>query len=850
MNFLRKIFPTKNDRFLKELRKIVKKVNALEPETEKLTSEEVKAKLAAIKSRLAQGESRKNVLPEVFALAREVARRRLNMRHFDVQIMGGIVLVDGKISEMATGEGKTLVATLAASLIALEGKGVHVVTVNDFLAQRDAEWMRPVYEDLDLSVGVVTAESSPEDRRAAYLCDITYVTNNELGFDYLRDNMRGLGELPSLRPLHFAIVDEVDSILIDEARTPLIISGLAEDKKHLCELSNSIVKVLKPSHYEIDEKSKGVTLAEEGVEFIEKHLKGQGIIQEGESLYSVEHASILHFITQSLKAYHLFARNKDYIIRNNRLMIVDEFTGRIMEGRRFSDNLHQVLEAKEGLPILRENQTLASVTYQNLFRKYKDLSGMSGTAVTESVEFFDIYKLECIGLPTNKKATRVDRQDLLYATFEEKLNAVVQKIEDCHKRKQPVLIGTVSVEKSEVFSQALRAKKIPHNVLNAKNHKKEAQIIASAGEPGAVTIATNMAGRGTDIKLGGNAEILDAKGEDTERFERQKQQVIEAGGLCVVGTERHESRRIDNQLRGRSGRQGDPGETVFFLCLEDDLMRIFAGDKLQFLMGRMKKQKGEPIEHAVITRSVEKAQMRVEAQNYEVRKHLLKFDDVINNQREMVYGLRREIIEGVDGVKDLLRADVGKVANNLCQAAFPTGEVSAEGVSALSAKVQRIVGEGVENKTFDTLAEYQKFLEDMFFEKLKLWFEAEDSFVNPQLAYLLLMIQDMKWRAHLGKVDSLKQGVNLRSYAQRSPIVEFKKEAYDLFLHMLEEVLLDSVAFLIHQKQPAERSAESSQEEAPAPSIEKRSDRSTVSRNDPCPCGSDKKYKHCHGKIS
>ena len=838
MMFFRKIFPSKNDRFLKDLKRVVREVSALEETISSLQDDLLMLKVEEIKKRIKEGATRKKVLPEAFAVVREVAKRKLEMRHFDVQLMGGIVLVDGKVAEMATGEGKTLVATLAASLIAFEGKGVHVVTVNDFLAQRDADWMRVVYEALGLSVGVVTGETSQEDRAQAYQCDITYVTNNELGFDYLRDNMRGLGEEPVLRGLHFAIVDEVDSILVDEARTPLIISGPAEDKKELCEIADAVVRSLSAAHFEIDEKNKSTSLTEEGVLFVESLLLKQGALKEGESLYSGSGSSLLHFVTQSLKAHKLFFRNRDYIIRQKKLVLVDEFTGRIMEGRRFSDNLHQLLEVKEGLPIQRENQTLASVTYQNLFRKYTTLSGMSGTVLTESVEFFDIYKLECVGLPTNRPIQRKDKQDLLYATFEEKINAVVKKVEECHNRKQPVLIGTADVDKSEVFSRALKKAKIPHNVLNAKNHKKEALIIASAGEPGAVTIATNMAGRGTDIKLGGNFEFFASQVKnkaDEAQYEKQKEEVLQAGGLCVIGTERHESRRIDNQLRGRSGRQGDPGETVFYLCLEDDLMRIFAGDRIQFLMKSMKKQKGDHIEHKVISRSVEKAQMRVEAQNYEVRKHLLKFDDVVNNQREMVYGLRREIIKNANDAGSLLREDIVKASQILVQESFQDGQITSEGVASLQEKVKRFLGVD-DLESCEDLRNYETLLQKKIESLLPTWLDVKDQKQNYELAFFLLAIQDMKWRAHLAKVDALKQGVNLRSYAQRSPIVEFKKEAYDFFLKMLDDTVIDTMSFLVHNYKRTTGEPEKSLE-APA------------SRNHPCPCGSGQKYKHCHGKM-
>ena len=853
MSILRKIFPSKNDKFVRSLRKIAQRVNALEAEVSALKDKDFPKKTLELKEKIAQGASRHDVLPMGFALVREAAKRTLNMRHFDVQIMGGVVLLDGKVAEMSTGEGKTLVATLPAYVIALEGKGAHIVTVNDYLAKRDALWMGKVFEFLGLSVGFIQSDMGPE-RRDEYQKDITYVTNNELGFDYLRDNMRGLQDTPVLRPFHFALVDEVDSILIDEARTPLIISGPADNKETLCGLANVIVKSLTKEHYDIDEKNRNITLTEGGMSFVEKTLKDKDILDKDASLYDVENGTIVHFITQSLKAWKLFVRNKDYIIKDNKVLIIDEFTGRIMDGRRFSDNLHQALEAKENVPILRENQTLASVTYQNLFRLYKTLSGMSGTVMTEQVEFSEIYKLSCVALPTNKPLARKDFQDLLFATFEEKIDAIIKKVKACYEKKQPVLIGTVSIEKSEVFSRALKKAKIPHNVLNAKNHRKEAAIVAGAGEPGAVTIATNMAGRGTDIKLGGNVDFqiegLGDKASEKKKleiqqsFEKNKAVVLDAGGLCIIGTERHESRRIDNQLRGRSGRQGDVGESVFFLCLEDDLMRIFAGDKLQFLMSKMKTQKGEPIEHKLITRSIERAQGRVEAQNYEVRKHLLNFDDVSNNQREMVYSMRLALINKEKGLSSLLLEHVNDCVEGLLKEFFPTQNLSQQSMGAFTKRLSQLLhGTTFENITkAESLRSVEKELVKVFEERLIAKCKDLNDEETETVFHFILATIDNHWRLHLARIDSLKQGINLRSYAQGSPLVEFKKEAFDLFLKFLAIISLQIVCILFNHLEeiihPKEASNKNSTITPPA------------SRNSPCPCGSGKKYKHCHGNLS
>ncbi|MCY4414520.1 MAG: preprotein translocase subunit SecA [Alphaproteobacteria bacterium] len=854
MQFLRKIFPTKNDKFVKNLKKIVQTVNALEPEMMALKDEDFPQKTAELREKIKQGASRKDILDVGFALVREAAKRALNMRHFDVQIMGGIVLFDGKVAEMATGEGKTLVATLPAYVVALEGFGAHIVTVNDYLAKRDAEWMGQIFEFLGMTVGIIQSGMSPEERSAQYACDITYVTNNELGFDYLRDNMRSSLEQKVLRVLHFALVDEVDSILIDEARTPLIISGPTDKKEDLCHLANKVVLNLKKEHYDIDEKGKSTSLTEEGMSFVEQFLKNAGVLDKEASLYDIENSSLVHFITQSLKAHRLFSKNKDYIVRDKKVHIIDEFTGRIMDGRRFSDNLHQAIEAKEGVAIQQENQTLASITYQNLFRMYKTLSGMSGTVMTESVEFQEIYKLSCVALPTNRPLMREDRQDLLYATFEEKAGAILAKIKECQKKGQPVLLGTVSIEKSEAFARILRKEKIPHNVLNAKNHTKEASIIASAGSVGAVTIATNMAGRGTDIKLGGNMDFyvegMRSKKEllqsDLERIEKdfseKKSAVLVAGGLCIIGTERHESRRIDNQLRGRAGRQGDVGESVFYLCMEDDLMRIFAGDKMQFLMSQMKSQKGEPIEHKLITKSIERAQGRVEAQNYEIRKHLLNYDNVSNKQREMIYSMRRDLLDDEKPLLEIVEDHMHEAANMLLEEGFPGDELSPERVQEFVGRVshifrdERMQGLGA----LSSVSLIEKSLFEILCDKIIPAIKVLDSDQSHFVAYYILSTIDNNWRQHLARIDHLKQGVNLRSYAQGNPLVEFKKEAFDLFLKLLSMISLEVSSVLFNHLQDILKHSEARS----APSLTP-----PASRNAPCPCGSDKKYKHCHGKI-
>jgi len=854
MGVLRKIFPTKNEKELKKLRKIAQKVSALEEKVKKLKDSDFPGETQKLRDLIQQGASRADVLPMGFALVREAAYRTLAMRHFDVQIMGGVVLLDGKVAEMATGEGKTLVATLPSYVVALEGRGAHIVTVNDYLAKRDATWMSHVFEFLGMSVGFIQNDMDQEERATNYGKDITYITNNELGFDYLRDNMRGLGDPKVLRDLHFAIVDEVDSILIDEARTPLIISGPSNVKVNLCELANGIVKLMKPNHFDLDEKSRNISLTEEGMSFVEDLLKNRNIIPKESSLYDVENSSLVHFVTQALKAWNIFQRNKDYIVRNNKVHIIDEFTGRIMEGRRFSDNLHQALEAKESVPILQENQTLASVTYQNLFRLYKTLSGMSGTVATEAVEFSEIYKLSCVTLPTNKPLKRKDCQDLLFATFDEKIDAIVQKVKASVAKKQPVLIGTVSIEKSEIFSRALKNLKIPHNVLNAKNHKKEALIVAEAGQPGAVTIATNMAGRGTDIKLGGNVDFyLENKGKDLsekeveatrEEFKGRLQEVVAAGGLLIIGTERHESRRIDNQLRGRSGRQGDPGESIFYLCLEDDLMRIFAGDKIQFLMSKMNNQKGEPIEHKLITRSIERAQSRVEAQNYEVRKHLLSFDDVSNNQREMVYQIRREIIDHEKSILEILDQHIHDVSQHLSSECFPQEEISPSSVKKYCEKIQHLFHsmDCSEFKKLTKASAFSSLLTKSLKTSLLAKVEGLDETAQNTILHFILLTTDSNWRQHLSRVDGLKQGINLRSYAQGSPLIEFKKESFDLFVRFLSKNSLELVAFLFNNMEKIISSFDSVN---PSGDIKPPS-----SRNSPCPCGSGKKYKHCHGDLA
>jgi preprotein translocase subunit SecA len=892
----RALFGTANDRVLKSYQKRVPQINALEPAMKALSEDALRGQTAALRARLAGGAPLDSLLPEAFATVREAAQRCLGMRHFDVQLIGGMVLHDGKIAEMKTGEGKTLVATLPCYLNALTGKGVHVVTVNDYLARRDAEWMGQLYAYLGLSTGVIVSGLDDLQRRDAYACDITYGTNNEFGFDYLRDNMKYRLEDMAQRDFAFAIVDEVDSILIDEARTPLIISGAAEDSSDLYRTVNAVVVELvkDPSTFDKEERSRTVSMTETGSERVEEMLREAGIITEG-NLYDVFNISVVHHVQQSLRAHTLFARDVDYITRQDKVVIIDEFTGRMMEGRRFSEGLHQALEAKEFVTIQPENQTMASITFQNYFRLYPKLSGMTGTAMTEADEFAEIYKLEVVEIPTNVDVLRKDSDDEVYRTAEEKYQAVATLIDEARARGQPVLVGTTSIEKSEVISELLKQKKVPHAVLNARFHEQEAMIVSQAGAPGAVTIATNMAGRGTDIKLGGNLDmrlkielegINDPDAQAARAAEIKAEIVVNhdrvkaAGGLFVIGTERHESRRIDNQLRGRSGRQGDPGASRFFLSLEDDLMRIFGSERMGGMLTRLGLKPGEAIVHPWINKALEKAQKKVEARNFDTRKNVLKYDDVMNAQRREVYAQRREymVATNVSETVAEMRAELlaGLVARRIPEKAYAEQWESAE----LAADIQRLMGldlpvaewareEGIDEE--EILVRVQRAADQAM--------AAKAANLGPELMRyieksMLLQMLDQVWKEHLLALDHLRQGIGLRAYGQRDPLNEYKSEAFTLFNAMLDE-LKERVTTMLSR---VELAPEPPVEPAPRPMIEGRavSDGetstygmaetavltrsagidpndpatwSTTPRNAACPCGSGRKFKYCHGKT-
>jgi len=890
----RKIFGSENDRFLKMCRPYVARTNELEAEVSKLTRGDMVGRCNDIKQRLANGEPIDHVIPEVFAMVREAGKRTLNMRHYDVQLIGGIVLHKGKIAEMKTGEGKTLVATLALVLNALSGKGCHLVTVNDYLAQRDAEWMGNIYNYLGLSVGVVLHGLSNADKKKNYNCDITYGTNSEFGFDYLRDNMKY--ELANYvqRDLHFGIVDEVDSILIDEARTPLIISGPSEDSTELYTVVNSVMYHLKETtHFTRDEKAKSAVLTEDGVRKVEQLLNVQ-------NLYSPDNLQLVHHVQQALKAHFMFAKEVDYIVRDNRVMIVDEFTGRIMEGRRWSDGLHQAIEAKEGVKVESENQTLATITYQNYFRMYKKLAGMTGTADTEAAEFADIYNLGVIVIPTNRPVIRKDHGDVIFKTRRSKEEEVIKEIRKRNEKGQPILVGTISVESSEVYRQLLEKAKIPHNVLNAKFHHKEADIIAQAGRKGAVTIATNMAGRGTDIVLGGNPEKLatadlkgwlagrettteeEAKAKFAELVEqyrpiciREREEVVAAGGLHIVGTERHESRRIDNQLRGRSGRQGDPGSSRFFLSLEDDLLRIFGGEKVFNIMDKLGLEEGQPIEHRWITRAIENAQKKVEGHNFSIRKHVLEYDDVMNQQRKAVYALRRDILTGGEKNRETVLSMIEEVTNSLVGSSIPEGQSpGAWDCEAVREQLARVVMMAPENFTFVTPEVATKVergkdprtaLAQVIYDFLVQRYSEKMAQYTPELTFelerhIILEVLDFFWRRHLLTMDHLREGIGLRGYGQKNPKLEYKREGFQLFTEMMSTIYSESVKRLFavqivtqeslqkfekkEEKREREMQAGSSTKTAAAKEPAKRT-APKVNRNDPCPCGSGQKFKKC-----
>ena len=890
----KKVFGTRSDKILKSLRSTLEKVNKLEGDISILSDDELKAKTFKFKGSLAKGKTLDEILPEAFAVIRETARRVLNERHYDVQILGGLVLHKGMIAEMKTGEGKTLVSSLPVYLNALSGKGVHVVTVNDYLAKRDAEWMGKIYKFHGLSVGCLTNNTPEEERKRVYQCDIVYGTNNEFGFDYLRDNLKHNIESIVQREFNFAIIDEVDSILIDEARTPLIISGPSLDSSKIYVGINSIIPLLKEDDYEVDEKNKTVVFTDKGNEYIEELIKKKGLIEKNSSLYDIENMGVVHHLNQAVKAHKIFKLNKDYIVKNGKVLIIDEFTGRIMDGRRYSEGLHQAIEAKEGVPIQEENQTLASITFQNYFRMYPKLAGMTGTAATEATEFLNIYNLEVVQIPTNVPIKRIDEHDVIYKTEKAKYNAIVEEIKKAHEKEQPILIGTISIEKSEIISKFLRKERIKHNVLNAKYHQTEAEIIAQAGKTGAVTIATNMAGRGTDIKLGGNEEMIINKAkadniseEEIEKIrlyvQKDKKKVLESGGLFVIGTERHESRRIDNQLRGRSGRQGDPGKTKFFLSLEDDLMRIFGSAKISNFLGKLGLKDDEAIEHPWINKSLEKAQHKVEARNYEIRKNLLKFDDVMNEQRKVIYKQRIDIMKETQ-FDDILKEKVLLFNQHLVDKFIPEKSYQEEWQKKeMIHEIYRIYGITFDFKDKssreDVISEVNALSMKVMNDKKS---EFGEEIFNEILKRIFLLTLDQLWKEHLHSLDRLKAGINLRAYGQKDPLNEYKFEAFDLFENMFleldEHIITATTKVQISHQLPSledsnlmknaienksnisslsndGRKSSDTMLASNKDSFKKKDPRDQrtwgkVSRNEPCPCGSKKKFKHCHGSIS
>ncbi|MGE4408206.1 preprotein translocase subunit SecA [Pseudomonas sp.] len=906
---LKKLFGSKNEREVKRMLKAVQAVNALEERMLSLSDEQLRSKTEEFKARLDKGETLDQILPEAFAVCREAGKRVMGMRHFDVQLIGGMTLHEGRIAEMRTGEGKTLVATLAVYLNALAGKGVHVVTVNDYLARRDANWMRPLYEFLGLTVGIVTPFQPPEEKRAAYAADITYGTNNEFGFDYLRDNMAFSLEEKHQRELNFAVIDEVDSILIDEARTPLIISGQAEDSSKLYQQINQLIPrltqhieeeegvVTQEGHFSIDEKTRQVELNEQGHQFIEELLTQAGLLAEGESLYSAHNLGLLTHVYSGLRAHKLFHRNVEYIVQNNQVLLIDEHTGRTMPGRRLSEGLHQAIEAKEGLQIQPESQTLASTTFQNYFRLYKKLSGMTGTADTEAFEFQQIYNLPVVVIPTNKPLARKDFNDLVYLTQEEKFAAIIADIKECREQGRPVLVGTATIETSEYVSRLLEKEGIEHKVLNAKHHDKEAEIIAQAGRPGAVTIATNMAGRGTDILLGGNWEVEVAALENPSEeqvarvkadWQTRHQQVLEAGGLHVIASERHESRRIDNQLRGRAGRQGDPGSSRFYLSLEDNLMRIFASDRVKNFMKALGMESGEAIEHRMVTNAIEKAQRKVEGRNFDMRKQLLEYDDVANEQRKVIYHMRNSLLAA-----DEIGQTIVEFRQEALDAAIgvhipPQSLPEQWDISGLEATLYSDFG--VRLPIQQWLDEDEKLYEETLREKimqalLDAYREKEEMAGAEALRsfekQIVLRVLDDLWKEHLSTMDHLRHGIHLRGYAQKNPKQEYKRESFALFQDLLDSIKRDSIRVLSHvqvrREDPAEEEARLRREaeelarrmqfqHAEVSALEQPEEQAEaegqadvavapvrtepkIGRNEPCPCGSGKKYKHCHGQV-
>lgn len=867
-NIISKILGSANDRLIKNYNKTVSLINDLEPKYHAMTDEELRSQTDVLRARLAAGDSEKDILPDAFALVREASVRTIGLRHFDVQMVGGMVLNNGQISEMKTGEGKTLVATLALYLKALHGKGAHLITVNDYLALRDAQWMGSVYKFLGLTVGIIQHDMTDEERRAMYACDITYVTNSELGFDYLRDNMKFSKQQQVLRPFFFAIVDEVDSILIDEARTPLIISGPAEDTSELYNKVDTVVAQLTESDFKKDEKDRHVTLTESGVDNATRLLKDAGLLI-GDNLYASENAALVMHIQQSLLAHHLYQKNVNYVVRNGEILIVDEFTGRVMSGRRFGKGLHQAIEAKEHVRVQPENQTVSSISYQNLFRLYPTLSGMTGTAMTEASEFEEIYKLRVVSIPTNRPVARVDHQDEIYRNKDEKYEAILKQISECVARKQPVLVGTVSIEKSEELAAIVRKKlNIDPAVLNAKHHESEAKIVAQAGAPGAVTIATNMAGRGTDIKLGGNAEELIAeldaqspeydskKKEIYSKIEAQKKQVLDAGGLYVIGTERHESRRIDNQLRGRSGRQGDPGDSKFFLALDDDLMRIFGAARLQGMLTTLGLKSGEAITHPWITKALEKAQKRVEARYFEARKELLKYDDVMNEQRGVIYKQRNDLMMSED-LTPLAHEMIADVVEFICENNIPEKSMPADwNVTGIHNAMMRVFALDITDiekwKSDEQITERKAY--DTLLALAMRRHSHQATKYGPELMQMasrqmMLGALDSVWKKHLQQMDYLQSAIGLRGYAQKNPLYEYKREALELFKNTINNFKIMSVSYICRMELTREDVAATEAERTKHDEKLNQAAGTDARRNAPCPCGSGLKFKHCCGKL-
>lgn len=859
LNFLKRVFGSTNDRKISSLQPIINKINNFEINFEKLSDADLKNKTEQFKQRLNNNETLDQVLPEAFAVVREASKRVIGQRHFDVQLMGGIVLHQGKISEMKTGEGKTLVATLPVYLNSLIGKGVHIVTVNDYLAKRDSEWMGKIYKFLNLSVGCLTNDVADDQRKKIYDCDVVYGTNSQFAFDYLRDNMKlSLDDIVQ-REFNYCIVDEVDSVLIDEARTPLIISGPSEGNSTEYFLCNKIVRELKPEDYQIDEKDRNVNLTDLGIDSVEKKLSQIKLLQ-GSNFYDPQNLSLVHHVNQSLKANLLFVKDKDYIVRDNQVQIIDEFTGRVLDGRRYSDGLHQAIEAKEGVPIQNENQTFASITYQNYFRLYKKLAGMTGTAITEAEELFDIYKLDVIEIPTNVPMSRKDLNDQIYRTEKEKLHAIINDIKEAHNKKQPILVGTTSIEKSEKISEILKKEHLLHKVLNAKQHEKEAEIIALAGYPGAITIATNMAGRGTDIQLGGNLDVRlknsENREEETKLHKKDKEIVVNAGGLFVIGTERHESRRIDNQLRGRSGRQGDAGKSIFYLSLEDDLMRIFGSEKIDFMLQKLGFKEGESIDHPWINKALEKAQQKVESRNFDIRKTLLQFDDVMNDQRKVIYEQRLDVMRSVniytiiDNVFKEVIDEIIEISNNL--------GTNNEERESFKLKIERICGIKLSDDDFKNFIQFPKekkieILEKNFKNKRKSRIEKISDENNQDVEKkIFLQNLDFEWRSHLQYLEQLRQVIGLRGYGQKNPLDEYKRESFELFQSLLNKIKENLIIFLsnleVSLEQPAEETANTKTIEQNEGCLLKQFPKEKISRNEKCPA-TGKKFKQCCGAL-